>query len=93
MVVLENGKLKMDSPRFTLNVVLESSHLPECNIKKDIVIAEDMKFNTLRDIAEYLNLSYHIVVGIFHNKTKGKGNKWIKSPLCPTITIDKIINE
>ena len=90
MVVLENGKMKMDKPRFNLNVILECNHLPNCDIKQDVKIVENKQFNTLRDIAEYLNLTYHIVVGIYHKKTKGKGDKWLNKPLCPTISIDKL---
>lgn len=89
MVVLENGKLKIDKPRFKVNVVMKCDNLPVCDIREDIHIVKDKEFNTLRDIAEYLNISYHIAVGIFHNKTQ-KGGKWIKAPLCPTIEISKI---
>ena len=90
MVVLDNGKMKIDNPRFNLNVILECNHLPVCEIKEDMIIVENMKFNTLRDIAEYLNLTYHIVVGIYHQKTKNRGNKWLNKSLCPTITIHKL---
>lgn len=90
MVVLSNGKMKIDKPRFTLNVVLEQHHLPECDVKEDIVLVKDRRFNTLRDIAEYMGLTYHIVVGIYHKKTQGRGDKWINKALCPTISITKI---
>lgn len=90
MVVLDNGKLKIDKPRFRLNVIMKYENLPKCDIKEDINIVKDKEFNTLRDIAEFLNISYHIAVGIFHNKTK-RGGKWTdKSALCPTIEISKI---
>jgi len=90
MVVLDNGKLKIDKPRFKVNVTMKCDNLPVCEIREDIHIVKDKEFNTLRDIAEYLNISYHIAVGIFHNKTK-KGGKWTdKAPLCPTIEISKI---
>lgn len=91
MVVLENGKMKIDNPRFRVNVVMQKSNLPDCDIKDDIYIVKDKEFFTLRDIAEYLNISYHIAVGIYKKKTQ-KGGKWIKSPLCPTIDIIKISN-
>ena len=90
MVVLENGKMKIDNPRFKLNVKMESCNLPDCLITEDIVMVKDMEFNTIRDIAEYLGITYHIAVNIKNKKTESKGKKWLKSPLCPTITIDKI---
>ena len=92
MVVLSNGKMKMDKPRFRLNVKMNCSNLPNCLIKEDVIIVKDEDFNTIRDIAEYLGITYHIAVNIKNKKTETKGGKWMNSPLCPTITIEKINN-
>ncbi len=90
MVVLSNGKMKFDKPRFKLNVVMNCVNLPDCLIKTDMWLVKDKEFNTLRDIAEYLGITYHIAVAVYHKRTEDKGKKWVKSPLCPTIQIEKI---
>jgi hypothetical protein len=87
MVVLENGKLKINKPRFNVNVVLKSQNMPD-EMREDLHIVKDKEFFTLRDIAEYLGLSYHIISAINEGK---QGKKWTSdAALCPTITIEKI---
>lgn len=87
MVVLENGKLKINKPRFNVNVVLKAVNMPD-EMREDIIIVKDKQFFTMRDIAEYLGISYHVISAIHEGKTKGK--KWTSDVLCPTITIEKI---
>jgi len=87
MVLLSNGKLKIDNPRFKVSVIMNCKNLPTCDIKEDVIIIKDKEFFTLRDVAEFLNISYHIIVGIHHKKTD---LKWVNSSLCPTISIIKI---
>ena len=87
---MERSHKKIEKHRFNLNVIMSCKNIPKCLIDEDIVMVKDMKFYTLREIAEYLGITYHIVVGIKDKKTENKGKKWLNSPLCPTITIDKI---
>lgn len=93
MVLLENGKMKFDKPRFTMSVVFKKEHLPsQSDIMEDMVIIPEREFNTLRDISEFLNLSYPCVCNIFKGKTISKSKKWVDRSLCPTIQINKINN-
>lgn len=89
MVVLENGKLKINKPRFNVNVVLKAVNMPKGGeMLEDLYIVKDKEFFTLRDIAEYLNISYNVISALHEGKTKGK--KWTSEALCPTITIKRI---
>ena len=93
MVLLENGKMKFDKPRFTMSVVFRKENLPlQSDIEEDLSIIPEREFNTLRDIAEFLNLSYPCVCNIYKGKTVSKSNKWVNCSLCPTIVIKKISN-
>ena len=86
----QDGKLKINSPRFSLSVKLKKDALPECDIKDDIVKVENKLFFTLRDISEFLNMSYNVVSNIYQNKYLAKGKKWNNNKLCPTIEINKL---
>ena len=52
MVVLENGKLKINKPRFNVNVVMKAENMP-VEMREDIIIVKDKQFFTMRDIAEF----------------------------------------
>ena len=86
----DNGKLKINSPRFSLSVKLKKDALPECDIKDDIIIVDNKHFFTLRDISEFLSISYNIVSNIYQNKYMDKGKKWSNNKLCPSIEINKL---
>jgi len=86
----EGGKLKINSPRFSLTVKLKRDALPECDITEDIIIIDNKHFFTLRDISEFLSMSYNIVGNIYQNKYLDKGKKWNNNKLCPTIEIIKL---
>lgn len=93
MVLLDNGKMKFDRPRFRMTVVFKREHLPpQSDLLEDLTIIPEREFNTLRDISEFLNLSYPTVCNIFKGKTASQGKKWVDRSLCPTIQISKINN-
>lgn len=86
----ENGKIKINTPRFTLSIKLRKDALPDCDINDDIIIVDNKHFFTLRDISDFLNISYNIVTNIYQNKYLSKGKKWSNNKLCPTIEINKL---
>lgn len=91
MVLLENGKLKIDNHRFLLNVSFKLDTLPtDSLIKEDVKIISDKEFFTLKDIAEYLDLTYPTVRNIYKGVSANQGGKWIGRKMCPTINISKL---
>lgn len=91
MVLLKNGKMKIDNHRFILNVSFNLDTLPHDSlITADVSIIRDKEFFTLKDIAEYLDLTYPTVRNIYKGVSANQGGKWIGRKMCPTITISKL---
>ena len=75
---------KMNSKRYILSISYP-------NLPSNIVVFNDknidMEFYTLQEIAEYLNITYAVVRGIYK-----KTNKDLPNIFYPNITITDIIN-
>ena len=70
--------------RFTISIIMLASNSP---CEKDIRLIDNKPFKTLKEMAEFTNLSYNQIVDILNRRNKKFNGK---NSCLPYIKIDKI---